>query len=109
MKKKIKFKGRLKSYMCWPLYLTFVWICADGIALRYDRKLGYGMVGFTVFYFAFVLLLYVRSKSVVANELISFATQYSSVQKRLLNEFEVRHKAAVPEGEFILSAPHLPE
>ena len=37
--------------MCWPLYLTFVWICADGIALRYDRRLGYGMVGFTVFYF----------------------------------------------------------
>ena len=30
------------------------------------------MVGFTVFYFALVLLLYVRSKSVVANELISF-------------------------------------
>ena len=71
MKKKIKFKGRLKSYMCWPLYLTFVWICADGIALRYDRRLGYGMVGFTVFYFALVLFLYVRSKSVVANELIS--------------------------------------
>lgn len=41
--------------MCWPLYLTFVWICADGIALRYDRRLGYGMVGFTVFYFALVL------------------------------------------------------
>ena len=40
--------------MCWPLYLTFVWICADGIALRYDRKLGYGMVGFTVFYLSLI-------------------------------------------------------
>ena len=75
MKKKIKFKGRLKSYMCWPLYLTLVLACADGIAMRYDRRLGYGMAGFTVFYFVLVLLLYVRSKSVVANELISFATQ----------------------------------
>ena len=101
MKKKIKFKGRLKSYMCWPLYLTFVWICADGIALRYDRKLGYGMVGFTVFYFAFVLLLYVRSKSVVANELISFATQYSSVQKRLLNEFEVPYALLEYSGKIL--------
>ena len=101
MKKKIKFKGRLKSYMCWPIYLTFVWICADGIALRYDRRLGYGMVGFTVFYFAFVLLLYVRSKSVVANELISFATQYSSVQKRLLNEFEVPYALLEYSGKIL--------
>ena len=101
MKKKIKFKGRLKSYMCWPLYLTFVWICADGIALRYDRRLGYGMVGFTVFYFALVLLLYVRSKSVVANELISFATQYSSVQKRLLNEFEVPYALLEYSGKIL--------
>ena len=101
MKKKIKFKGRLKSYMCWPLYLTFVWICADGIALRYDRRLGYGMVGFTVFYFALVLFLYVRSKSVVANELISFATQYSSVQKRLLNEFEVPYALLEYSGKIL--------
>ena len=101
MKKKIKFKGRLKSYMCWPLYLTFVWICADGIALRYDRRLGYGMVGFTVFYFALELLLYVRSKSVVANELISFATQYSSVQKRLLNEFEVPYALLEYSGKIL--------
>lgn len=87
--------------MCWPLYLTFVWICADGIALRYDRRLGYGMVGFTVFYFALVLFLYVRSKSVVANELISFATQYSSVQKRLLNEFEVPYALLEYSGKIL--------
>ena len=62
--------------------------------------LAYGMVGFTVFYFAFVLLLYVRSKSVVANELISFATQYSSVQKRLLNEFEVPYALLEYSGRY---------
>ena len=59
------------------------------------------MVGFTVFYFALVLFLYVRSKSVVANELISFATQYSSVQKRLLNEFEVPYALLEYSGKIL--------
>ena len=101
MKKKIKFKGRLKSYMCWPLYLTVVWICADSIAFKYDHKLGSGLAIFTVLYFVLVLLLYVRSKAVVANELISFATQYSSVQKRLLNEFEIPYALLEYSGKIL--------
>lgn len=45
--------------------------------------------------------MYVRSKSVVANELISFATQYSSVQKRLLNEFEVPYALLEYSGKIL--------
>ena len=46
--------------------------------------------------------MYVRSKSVVANELISFATQYSSVQKRLLNEFEVPYALLEYSGKILM-------
>ena len=40
-------------------------------------------------YLVVVLLLYRRNQSVILNEMIDFATQYSTVQKRLLDEFEV--------------------
>lgn len=101
MNNKIKFKGRLRSYMCWPLYLTIVWICVDVLAFQYDKKIGVGLAVFTFFYFALVLLLYKRSKTVVSNELISFATQYSSVQKRLLNEFEVPYALLEYSGKIL--------
>ena len=82
-KKKIRFKGKLRSYMCWPLYLTIVLVCADIFAIMHDKELGFGMSGFTVFYFVLVVFLYSRSKSIVAAELLNFATRYSSVQKKL--------------------------
>lgn len=35
------------------------------------------------------LIVYVRNKPVLVNELINFATQYGTVQRQLLNEFEI--------------------
>lgn len=89
MKKKMKFKGKLRSYMLWPLYLTIVWICIDIPLCIYDTKCGIILSAFTVTYFCLVLWLYLRSRSIVSSEVINFATQYSSVQKKLLNEFEI--------------------
>lgn len=100
-KKKIRFKGKLRSYMCWPLYLTIVLVCADIFAIMHDKELGFGMSGFTVFYFVLVVFLYSRSKSIVAAELLNFATRYSSVQKKLLNEFQVPYALLEHSGKIL--------
>ena len=89
MKSKVKFKGKLRSYMSWPLYLTIVWVCFDIPACIYDYKFGIPMVGFTAIYFALVLLLYSRSRVVLTNEIVNFATQFGTVQKKLLDEFQI--------------------
>lgn len=89
MNKRIKFRGKLKSYMLWPLYLTIVWLCIDIPLIVYDTKSGLILSAFTVLYLILVMLLFWRSRTVIANEVINFATQYSSVQKKLLNEFEI--------------------
>ena len=44
---------------------------------------------FVAIYFCVVLFVYKRNKPIILNELIDFATQYGTVQKRLLDEFEV--------------------
>lgn len=101
MKKRIKFKGKLRSYMCWPLYFTIILICADTAAFYYDKRVGSGLAVFTVIYFVAEMFFYVRSKYVVANELMSFAAQYSSVQKRLLNEFEIPYALLEYSGKIL--------
>lgn len=89
MKSKIKFKGKLRSYMNWPLYLTIVWICLDIPVCIYDYKAGIPAVGFTAIYFALVLSMHSRSKVVLTKEIVSFATQFGTVQKKLLDEFQI--------------------
>lgn len=44
---------------------------------------------FTVIYFVFVVFAYNYNKPVLVNELINFATQYGTVQKKLINDFEI--------------------
>ena len=49
------------------------------------------MSGFTGIYTITVIVTYFRNKPILVRELINFATQYGSVQKKLLNEFEIAY------------------
>ena len=89
MNRKIKFKGKLKSYMKWPIYMAVIMVCLDIPACMYDSKSGGMLVAFTLVYSLLTALFYVRSKQVVVREMVNFGTRYSSVQKKLLNEFEI--------------------
>lgn len=89
MKSKIKLKGQLRSYMYWPLILTILLAVINIPAYFLDVKLGLLFSAFVVLYFLFVLGAYFYNKPVILNELINFATQYGTVQKRLLDDFEV--------------------
>lgn len=87
----IKFKGRLRSYLCSPLYLIPILILFNIPFYLIDRRAGFCMSGFTGLYTVTVVVTYYRNKPLLLNELINFATQYGSVQKKLLNEFEIAY------------------
>ena len=89
MKSKIKLKGRLKSYMFWPLILTILLAVINVPAYLIDVRLGALYSVFVVLYFLIVLFAYLYHKPVILNEMVNFATQYGTVQKRLLDDFEV--------------------
>lgn len=89
MKRKIHFKGQLKNYMYWPLMLTILIVLMNVPLYYVDKKAGACVSVFALFYFVIVLGIYLMNKSVIRNEVISFATQYGTVQKKLLNEFEI--------------------
>lgn len=89
MKSKIRLKGQLRNYMYWPLLLTILLVVINIPVYMVNKKLGALFTGFVILYFIIVLCAYWYNKPVILNELISFATSYGTVQRRLLDEFEV--------------------
>lgn len=87
----IKFKGRLRIYLCSPLYLIGVLMLLNIPFYLIDTRTGACMSGLTGIYGVLAFATYYRSKPLLANELVNFATQYGSVQKKLLNEFEIAY------------------
>ena len=89
MKRKIRLKGQLKTYMYWPLMLTILVVLMNIPVYYMNTKAGLCVSIFTVLYFILVLSAYFLNKPAMLNEIINFATQYATVQKHLLNEFEI--------------------
>ena len=85
----VKFKGRLRTYFSWPLILTIALIFIDILVYTKDITSGAVISVFIVVYFLIILLSYIHNKPLLVQEMVNFATQYATVQKQLLYEFEV--------------------
>lgn len=88
-KTNIRLKGKLRRYLNWPLYLTIVLILMDVAMYAQDIQMGAEFSGFIVLYVIIVLISNRRNRPLLINELVNFATQYGTVQKQLLNDFEI--------------------
>ncbi len=101
MKKHIRLKGRIKTYLNFTIYLG-VLLCVVAVAASLVNATAGLIVGvFTLFYFAITLSLYYYNKPLIMNELISFATEYGQIQKRLLRELEVPYALLDDSGKVI--------
>lgn len=103
MKNHISYKGQLKIYMGWPIYLSVLLILMQIPIYLWDQRAGYALTAYTVVYLVTVIIIYYSSKPRMANEIISFATQYAAVQKRLLNEFEIPYALLDYSGKLLWS------
>lgn len=97
----IQFKGKFKIYMQLPFWM-FLLFAALNVWL-YVRDLRAGLVcsAFLAAYILIVWLVYRHNKPFVLNELIDFATQYGTVQKRLLKEFEIPYALMDASGKLL--------
>ena len=101
MRQDVKLKGKLKGYTQTPLVLTALFGAMD--VWMYVLNIKAGVLGsvFVGIYFFVMLFEYWRNKPILMNELIDFATQYGTVQKRLLNEFEVPYAVMDATGKLL--------
>ena len=89
MKQKLRLSGRLQMYMQATLLLGVLLAMVDVWIYTINVKAGLVLSGFVLFYLILSLLIVNFSRSILMNELISFATQYGQIQKKLLRDFEV--------------------
>ena len=101
MNEKIRLKGQLKSYMRWPLLLTILLVLMNIWIYVIDLRAGALMTAFVIVYVLVVFVLYIYNKPLIVNELISFATQYGQVQKKLLKELAIPYALLDEKGKVI--------
>ena len=101
MKKRIRLKGRIRTYIQFTLYLGLLLLAIDAAVFMLDFRAGLLTFGFTIFYFAITLTLYFYNKPVIMNELISFATEYGQIQRKLLRDLELPYALLDDSGKVI--------
>ncbi len=101
MKNTVKLKGRMKTYLQSSLYLGFLLAVVDILVYMLDYRAGLVLTAFLIFYFAITLSMMLYNKPIIMNELISFATQYGQIQRRLLRDLELPHALLDDTGKII--------
>ncbi len=101
MKNSVKLKGRMKSYLQSSFYLGFLLIAVDILIYFIDIRAGLVLSCFILFYLAIILSLMFYNKPIIINELISFATQYGQIQRRLLRDLDLPHALLDESGKII--------
>lgn len=101
MKSKIKFKGKLKSYLNWPIYMIFLLFIMSIAVLCVDVKAGMVALAFSCIYLLLVMILFFIYNPPVMKELVSFASEYGQVQRQILEEFSIPYGLVDLDGKLI--------
>lgn len=88
-KNNVRMRKRLRAYLYLPVMLTPLLLMINIPVYMQSVKSGFVVSGFVLLYFLITLVVYLRNKPLLIEELVNFATQYATVQKQLLNEFEI--------------------
>lgn len=102
-KTKIRIKGALRTYLQCSVYLGILLALLNLAIYLLDYRAGLLLSCFVLVYFAITMYLYLRNKSVVLNELVSFATEYGQIQRQLLRELELPYALLDDSGKIIWS------
>ena len=89
MKSSIKIKGKLRNYIYMPMMLTLLLVLFNVVLYIKDLSVGVLFSFFIVFYVIVLFAFYRKYRPKLAQEMVNFATQYGTVQKKLLSEFEI--------------------
>ena len=100
-KTKIRIKGVLRTYLNVSVYLGILLAMINLAIYLIDYRAGLVLSCFVLLYFAITMYLYLRNKSVVLNELVSFATEYGQIQRQLLRELELPYALLDDNGKII--------
>lgn len=99
--KDIRFAGKMKVYMQWPLWLTLLLVLGTAAVFTISVKAGIFMALLTLIYAAAAWFLSAGSQRELFSGMIDFATQYGQIQKKMLKEFSVPYALMDQNGRLL--------
>ena len=85
----MKLKGKLGLFFNWPLIITAIMAFLNIGVYICDVKSGVFVSIFIVIFGVSTGVIFSMNQQYLVQEMVNFATRYSTVQKKLLNEFEI--------------------
>lgn len=101
MKKKVKIQGKLWLHINWPALLGIFFVLFNVGVYFYDVQTGIALSIFLLAYLLVTLGMCVWSWRYMQEEVLNFATRYSTVQKRLLENFEIPYALVDSAGKIL--------
>lgn len=99
MKQNVQLKGRIGVYLQWPIYMTLLLVFMDIWVFMTDKRAGIIMTGCVVLYAAIVAGMYLKNKEIIVEDVVQFANQFGSIQKKLLQEMSVPYALLYSDGK----------
>ena len=99
--KDIKFTGKMRIYMQWPLWMTLLPLLGTAGMFTISFKAGILMLILTAVYALIAWLLSAVSQKDILGELVTFATHYGQIQKKLLKNFNIPYALMDENGRLI--------
>lgn len=99
--KNLKFTGKFKIYMQWSLWLTILLLLGTVAVFTISVTAGILMLILTAIYAGAAWLLCAGSQKDLFGELVTFATQYGQIQKKILKNFCIPYALMDENGRII--------
>lgn len=93
--------GALRGFMMWPLYMVALNIVATVALYTVSREAGRISLAFTITLLIAVIVLYLVYRNRMNRMLVAFASEYSHIQKTLLDEMLVPYALADSNGHML--------
>lgn len=99
--KNIRFTGKLRFFVQWPLWMSAILLVASVGMLYVSVAASLWMLLLTGIYGLVAWIIYTKTQKKLFGEMVSFATGYGQVQKKLLKNFSVPYALLDDSGRLI--------
>ena len=103
MSNKLKLRGHMKAFMSWPLILCALLVVMNILVYITDVKAGIVVSVGILIYIGIAVVVLRCHKPFVVNDLIAFANQYDTLEKRILEELALPYAIMDMNGRLIWS------
>ncbi|MDO4677740.1 MAG: DHH family phosphoesterase [Blautia sp.] len=103
MNDKVKLKGHIRWLTRWPFYLSVLLIIVNVMIYPLSIKAGLLVSAGLLLYIGISAGFYVWNKPRIMNELLAFANQYDTLEKRIIEELAIPYAIMDTSGKMIWS------